>query len=106
MAPDDLVQWANDAFHYADTKVAQRVSAHREENAGKPGFHFLVSLVPLVIKMIECAVSAADENIPNACRHHSVCESYATIESRWIFALADFPFASILEAGDAIQRKT
>ena len=106
MAPDDLMQWSNDAFHYADAKVAQPISTQMEESAGYSDFHFLVSLALLVIKMVECAVSAADQNILEACRQHAVCESYATAGSRWVFTLTDFPFSSILEAGQVIQRKT
>ena len=105
-APGDLAQWANDAIQYAELKVKQCANNHRGDKSEGLDFPFLVSLALLVLKMIERSVSSAGENIPQACQHYSVCESYAASDSRWIFKLVDFPFASILEAGAAIQRKT
>ena len=106
MPPNDLLQWANDAFHYADPKIVELSSTERDEESQSNDFTFLVSLANLIVKMVDCARSTVDGNVMAACRQYKVCESYATSGSRWIFTLVDFPFSSILEAGSAIDRKS
>ena len=94
--PHDLMQWANDAFHYAESRIVAGSEKMNEESSTVPGdgdFLFLVSLAMLVLKMHECSKSEVDGNITSACNQHAVCSSYASSGSRWIFTLTEFPFA-------------